>query len=416
MKGIKMGYSTVKDDMNYEQYSYDQNNGSQQLRTEDLQHALPSLLEKSKEEHQTKLKDQSKKPKTSLDEQKINLITLLSHIYHAGWLTPYVIALLMRPNIETKLKFAQRLLRQALAKGYVSKHPLRSGKSFAYCVTDRGASFLRGNNVQAERPYRLRLENGFQVPNDWEHHLFSVTVLALLKSKYIGSTIYYERQLRIMYPDAAKIPDGFLRLDNGSGYWLEVERAHKGRDEREKIHNLIFAANNQTWSLLDDIVQYDVVIALNPKQIDHRFDKVNHKQNLMKFFKEITKDVVEFYFAELNVNDTNVVSFELEPCQIFSEKVLATAELLTMMDWRPSGEAQSIPDSVAILYKYWQAEYKYHEDGTVQWACDYGTSFKGGREKDFETAMKFIASVFVRNGFTFEPRTYDYSDDDFVRV
>ena len=341
---------------------------------------------------------------TSKDIEQKNLIDLLSYISKAGWLTPHVIALLMRPRINSKVKFAQRLLRKAFDKGYVTKHPLPEGKIFAYCLTEKGTTFLRNNNIIVARPYRLRVDNGYQVPSDWRHHILSTSALALLLNQTKNSRILFEREVRINFPKIDKIPDGLLIQDNKKGLWLEVERGEKKSFERDKVLDLITDSYYSKLALIPDIKRYEVVVVYDPCQRDKEGYFINHEEIYTNHFKKnINKYEIRFSFGKLRLIKGNVESIKIIKTLIFSSKVEKIAsDLHFSKGWTENHHNAKTPDSIGLYFDKWYAEFKRVDDKTIYWLCSNYQRTRSGKVSDFEDALRFIAATMLMLGLSFD--------------
>lgn len=370
-------------------------------------------------EEQKPTTSQTKKAVSSKSAQNANFVQLLTHIYNAGWLTPHVIALLMRPEINSKLKFAQKLLRNAKAKGYVTPHALPKGKSFAFCLTDRGASFLRQNNIDAGRSYCLRQENGYQVPGDWEHHIFAVSALALLKKEKANSKIIFERQIRLQFPNLEKIPDGLLIQENKKALWLEVERREKKDAERDKILQLVTEAYYQKLNLLPDIKEYRVVIVYDPNQKKPNGQAINHHDIYLNDFNINNRRCeIEFSFGKLEFFNGSVESIKLKDIAIFSKEVeKMAADLHYSKDWIEHHPNAKLPGSFGLYFETWCAEFKRINDHCFLWFCGNNVDTRSGKVDDFEDALKYISSSMLMLGLSFDEPAVKVEDslDEWVR-
>lgn len=341
---------------------------------------------------------------TSKDLELKNLIDLLTYISRAGWLSTHVIALLMRPRIDSKIKFAQKLLRKALARGYITKHPLPEGKSFAYCLTDKGTTFLRTNNINVARPYRLRVDNGYQVPSDWRHHILSTSTLALLQNQLSNSRILFEREVRINFPNIDKIPDGLLLRDNKKGLWLEVERGEKKPNERDKILELITDSYYSKLTLLPEIKNYEIVIVFDHNQRNEKGHLIHHQEIYTNHFKSNTrKSEIGFSFGKLELSKGNVQSITIKNTPIFSSKVEKMAsDLHFSKGWTENHQNAKIPNSVGLYFDKWCAEFKRVDDTTFYWLCSDYQRTRKGKVVDFEDALRFISATMVMLRLSFD--------------
>lgn len=368
----------------------------------------------------TPMKHEKKNEISAMNSQEIginNLKVALDHINRAGWLTAYALGLIMKPELESKEKFAQKLMRKAISKGYVHTHLLTDISTYAYIITPSGADFLTNNGIQPVRIYRQshKQKNGtYNTPRAWEHHIMSTVTLASLMHSYPGSTIIYEHQIRCDCPGADKIPDGILLTIENSAIWLEMEVQKKDKTDKDKILEAIAAANDFTLYLWPGVHIYDIALAFDPKQLNNKGKPVDHILDWNKFFEKKVSSMIEFQLCNLHVKSYNDIIVEnLTPVTKFSQKAKEMAEVLELEDWITDYDLADLTDSEVILFANGSAEYRVEDNGQVIWCCTDNIDKKQGTAKSIKGALRFIAATMIKMNLTIDTnRTFNSSNVD----
>lgn len=214
-----------------------------------------------------------------------------------GFLRSIELGKLLWQDAKNNKKYAQRICRKWLDKGYVIKRVLPSKAGFAYVLAAGGVRFLSERNIPAKSGKDWgKMEDGeWTPPKEWIHHL--MCNMFLVAAKMQGYSIHPEFMLRSRGA-TGKIPDG-IYFDDDKVFVIEVENHRKTGKNMEAVADSVIKTVNQMLNGYDDRKSFPVLVY--PKiATDERKYKINHEKRLIN---AITKKAKEDFCLELKELD-----------------------------------------------------------------------------------------------------------------
>ncbi len=239
-----------------------------------------------------------------------------------GFLRSIELGKLLWQNAKNNHKYAQRICRKWLSKGYVIKRELPSKAGFAYVLAAGGVKFLKEKDIDSKtgKDWGKIVDGKWIPPNEWKHHLMAN--MFLVAAKMQGYSIHPEHLIRSRGA-TGKIPDG-IYFDDDNVYVIEVENHRKTGKNMELVSKSIIKTIKQLVSGYGNRKSFPVLVY--PKNSnDERGNKIDHRKRLIN---AITKEADDDF--QLEMKELEIDGFKLKSVTTYVIKIAApcvTSEL-----------------------------------------------------------------------------------------
>ena len=291
---------------------------------------------------------------TNVQQGQENELEALKHIYRFGWHRPQEIGRYIWPGSKHSEMYGVRIGLKLQKARMVIARKLPSHHGTALLLSKRGAERLRqmGIDASSSKDIGTTVDGVWTPRQTWEHDLLCTSFLILVREKFQHLKYEFHSELEISraYPNALKVPDGFIHNDDGKAFWVEVENRKKsGKDMTAMIQSAIKVA--RFGEVLFNKNCKDVVFAYPEFTENYLGHQVNHRTRLISAIEKILKPGFSMKVSLFKIKQKScaAVSFEIEMLILESDEAKQKAKNLVKI--YTDEETKSV---------YYQTDLKFH--------------------------------------------------------
>lgn len=283
----------------------------------------------------------------------------LKWIWDFGWLRPQELGKMLWPEAEHATKYAERLCRKWIDKGYVIARQLPDHNGTAFTLSAGGALFLEQRGVQAKTGKDFGETEGGRwiAPHSWRHDLQAAGLLALLHQQ--GAEVIPEKRLRRENPSLKKIPDGIVLDTNGRATWLEVERSKKGGEYLSGLAAaLIQVARGDAPPVSGQKPVFAAIAAA--ETTDGAGHVVDHEKRVKNAIQRLSEVDIKLIVFRLGLKGAGVISASHSVDTVEADAATRLVAKIDSYGWDedPSGRLVTVWDG--FEGKLWQENGRWH--------------------------------------------------------
>lgn len=185
-------------------------------------------------------------------ERKLAELCVLCHRF-GGWTTAELAGLWMWPQMKSRTKSAERLIRRAVARGMLESYPVNN-RNRVHMLTALGVEHIdrmgAGNLTEAPCEWIAKIRNAkkkgkvWRVPQYFDHHCRALRYLGWIQHEYSHADVLTEAEILRLNPqlregfsgraNRRKCPDAVVMFGDLQ-IWVEVEGARKSPEDMKAM-------------------------------------------------------------------------------------------------------------------------------------------------------------------------------------